>query len=245
MIELRTIQGPTGRLLRTMLAEKGLLNGTSQGRVNYGYGGPTSLPALNSRAGTFNKLQELQLLAKNGVSCIPFSVNPRELAPPLFGRKVHHTRGTDIVPVQCGRPDPLKRVSDFYTTVIPKKREFRVWAFRGKPIGTYEKTLEYPAKYGRKGRSREIWNWRNGFAYGFVHQDNAPKELKSLGCRAVDAVGLDFGAVDIIEGRDDRYYVLEINSAPGVEGRRQGITSLVNHIEAWVKSGFKEKKANG
>jgi hypothetical protein len=34
---------------------------------------------------------------------------------------------------------------------------------------------------------------------------------------------------------------LEVNSAPGVEGRRQGITSLVNHIEAWAKGGFRER----
>lgn len=241
MIELRAIKGPTGRLLHTMLAEKGLLTGVPRGRVNYGYGGTSSLPTLNARAGTVNKLQELQLLAKNGVSTVPFSINPAELRAPLFGRKVHHTRGTDIVVVACGRPNPLKRTSDFYTSIVAKKREFRVWAFRGVPIGTYEKTLQYPRKYGMKGRSREVWNWNNGFAYGFVHQDKSSKELKALGCRAINALGLDFGAVDIIEGNDGRYYVLEVNSAPGVEGRRQGISSLVNHIETWVKSGFKER----
>jgi hypothetical protein len=241
MIELVAIKGPTGRLLREMLQEKGLLTGRAQARVNYGYGGHTTLPALNGRAGTINKLQELQLLAQNGVSVVPFSTNPASLRPPLFGRRIHHTRGTDIVLVQCGRPNPAKRVSDFYTTVIPKKREFRVWAFRGVPIGTYEKTLTYPRQYGMKGRSRDVWNWRNGFAYGFVHQNEVPKPLKALGVSAVDALGLDFGAVDIIQGNDDRYYVLEVNSAPGVEGRRQGITSLVNHIEAWAKGGFKER----
>lgn len=245
MIELRAIKGPTGRLMRRMLVEKGLITGDVKARINYGYGGGghSNLPTLNAKAGTLNKLQELQSLAKNGVLTVPFSVEPRDLKPPVFGRKIHHTRGKDIKVVMCGRPNPAKRVSDYYTSMVPKKREFRVWAFRGAPIGTYEKKLEYPHKLGLRGRSREVWNWRNGYAYSFLHQDNAPKELKQLGVRAVDALGLDFGAVDIIEGHDGKFYVLEVNTAPGVEGRRQGITSLANHIEKWANSGFPAREA--
>lgn len=244
MIELHAIKGPTGRLLASMLQEKGLFGPEVKGVVNYGYVrmGARGLPALNSKAGCLNKLQELQLLAKNGVSTIPHSVEPSKLSPPLFGRRIHHTRGNDIVVVQCGRPNPLKRVSDFYTTIVPKAKEFRVWAFRGVPIGTYEKVLTYKWKLGGKGRSLDVWNWKNGYAYTFVHPKDAPKELKKLGTMAVDALGLDFGAVDIIQGKDGKFYVLEINSAPGTEGRRQALVSLVNHIEAWVKAGFPERE---
>ena len=243
MIELHAIAGPTGRLLREMLREKGLLTGAPRGRVNYGYGGRCALPTLNERAGTLNKLQELEALARAGVLTVPFSTNPLDLQAPLFGRKIHHTRGNDIVLVQCGRPNPARRVSDFYTHVVPKRKEFRVWAFRGQPIGTYEKVLQYPTKNGRGGRSRDVWNWRNGYAYVFVHQREAARELKATGVAAIAALGLDFGAVDIIEGNDGRYYVLEVNTAPGVEGRRQGITSLVTHIEEWARAGFPAREA--
>jgi hypothetical protein len=245
MIELHAIQGPTGRLLATLLEEKGLFEGEPKGQVNYGYqprSGRGGLPVLNAKAGTLNKLQELQLLAKNGVSTVPHSINPLELSPPLFGRKVHHTRGNDIVVVQCGRPNPAKRVSDFYTTILHKTHEYRVWVFRGTPIGTYEKLLTYPERLGLRGRSKDVWNWRNGYGYEFVHPKEAAKELKKLGCSAIEALDLDFGAVDIIEGTDKKFYVLEVNTAPGVEGRRQALVSLANHIETWVKEGFPERK---
>jgi hypothetical protein len=245
MIELRAITGPTGQLLAEMLTEKGLFKGDPKGIVNYGYvagGRGRSLPTLNAKAGCLNKLEELQLLAKNGVSTIPCSVDPRGLNPPLFGRRIHHTRGNDIVVVACGRPDPRKRISDYYTTIIPKTREYRVWAFRGIPIGTYEKVLTYPERLGLRGRSKDVWNWRNGYGYEFVHPKEAAKPLKALGCSAIEALDLDFGAVDIILGTDKKFYVLEVNTAPGVEGRRQALVSLANHIETWVKEGFPERK---
>jgi D-alanine-D-alanine ligase-like ATP-grasp enzyme len=44
-----------------------------------------------------------------------------------------------------------------------------------------------------------------------------PAGLRELGVAAVAAVGLDFGAVDIIWNQtQDRCYVLEINTAPGL-----------------------------
>jgi D-alanine-D-alanine ligase-like ATP-grasp enzyme len=39
-----------------------------------------------------------------------------------------------------------------------------------------------------------------------------------LSVEAVAALGLDFGAVDIIEDKEGNFYVLEINTAPGLEG---------------------------
>jgi D-alanine-D-alanine ligase-like ATP-grasp enzyme len=35
---------------------------------------------------------------------------------------------------------------------------------------------------------------------------------------AVNTLGLDFGAVDLIVAKDGRVYVLEVNTAPGIEG---------------------------
>lgn len=246
MIELRANPGPTGRLLREMLAGKGLLTGPARGVVNYGHGGPTNLAQLNARAGTFNKLRELEILLAGHVQTVPFSTARFELVPCL-GRRLHHTRGTDIVMYGPRGIEMLARSSggrsDFFTKLIPKRREFRVWAYRRTCIGVYEKMLTYPRKLGRKGRSKEVWNWRNGYAYEFRRPSEMPDALKRVGIAAVDALGLDFGAVDIILGNDERYYVLEVNTAPGVEGPRQALASLVNHIAKWAAGGF--KKRNG
>ena len=45
---------------------------------------------------------------------------------------------------------------------------------------------------------------------------------------AIKALGLDFGAVDIIYNEaEDQHYVLEVNTAPGLEG-----TTLQKYTEA-------------
>lgn len=239
MLQLRANPGPTGRLLRQMLAEKGLLGNPVRGVVNYGHGGPSNLPTLNRRAGTFNKLQELEMLRQKGVATVPFARSPEGLAAPFFGRSLHHTRGTDIIVYRTHQA--RGRRHDFYTQQIDKQQEFRIWSYRRTVIGCYEKLLTYPAKLGRRGRSREVWNWRNGYAYTFRHPDQIPDQLKELARAAIDAVGLDFGAVDLIVDRRGRGYVLECNSAPGVEGPRQCLASLVNHIEKWARGGFKRR----
>jgi len=46
-----------------------------------------------------------------------------------------------------------------------------------------------------------------------------PKGLRPLAHRAVETLGYDFGAVDILdlgEGAEPRYIVLEVNSAPAL-----------------------------
>jgi hypothetical protein len=54
-------------------------------------------------------------------------------------------------------------------------------------------------------------------------------------------VSLDFGAVDILHGKDGHFYVLEVNTAPEVEGEgRQVIQSLADKIAAWEKNGILE-----
>lgn len=242
MIQLRANPGSTGRLLKEMLMAKGLLTGEVKGVVNYGYGGPTTLPCLNRKAGTFNKLQELEMLQAKGVATVPFSRSPMDLAAPVLGRSLRHTKGRDI---RLYRVHAVIPKHDYFTQLVPKQREFRIWAYRRKVIGIYEKILSYPNKNGRRGRLRDVWNRANGYAFLFRSPQDTVPELKALGVAAVDAIGLDFGAVDIIQGTNGRYYVLEVNGAPGCEGPRQGMSSLVNHIDKWARNGFKKRNGEG
>jgi len=65
----------------------------------------------------------------------------------------------------------------------------------------------------------EIRNHSNGFVYtreGF----EAPQCVIESAISSFDASGLDFGAVDVIYNeKQNRAYVLEINTAPGLEGQ--------------------------
>jgi hypothetical protein len=239
MLQLRAAKGPTGRLLQQMLRDKGLLSGKAQAVVNYGYAEDSGLPTLNRNAGRVNKFEELCKLDDAGVRVVPFSDRAGALEPPVFGRRLHHSRGTDIL-VYHGAA--LARRSDYYTQFIPKTKEFRVWVFRDKALATYEKVLTYAERNGRRGQSKDVWNWANGYAYTFISPDTVPDVLKRLATAAVKALDLDFGAVDTLLGEDRKHYVLEVNTAPGTQGQaRQGVTSLVNCIDRWARAGFQAR----
>jgi glutathione synthase/RimK-type ligase-like ATP-grasp enzyme len=98
-----------------------------------------------------------------------------------------------------------------YVKSINKTKEFRVHVVADQAIDLQEKR--------RKNGSRAnemIRNLDNGWV--FCRQNIvAPAGLKELGVAAVKAVGLLFGAVDIIfDAVGNRLYVLEVNTAPGL-----------------------------
>lgn len=103
-----------------------------------------------------------------------------------------------------------------YTKYIPKKDEYRVHVFRDTIIDLQ-----------RKARSSEIededvnWQIRN-HANGFIFMREGvelPDSAKEMCIKAIKVVGLDFGAIDLIwNEKENKYYILEINTAMGLEG---------------------------
>lgn len=239
MIELRGMRGSTtAPLLAEQLAVMGVQLGTGPeagGIVSYGVAVNSPLPTLNAAAGTFDKFEELTRLREAGISVPLFSVDGAGLAFPILGRKRHHSKAKDIIPIlQNDREFEWRKAggaSDYFVQYIPLDREFRVWGYRRRPLATYEKVLSWPDKYKHIGR-----NFDNGFAFAFMAEP--PGEAETLGCAAIQALGLDFGAADILLGKDGRYYVLEVNTAPGVQGPRQCIVNLAQKIAKWEQLGF-------
>lgn len=116
-----------------------------------------------------------------------------------------------------------------YTKYIPKTLEYRLHVFQGEVFFTQ-----------RKARKKEVpdeeinWKIRN-HANGFVFAHNEGVDLgegaNQLAILAVNTLGLNFGAVDIIyNAKRDKYYVLEVNSAPGLEGE-----TLNKYVEQFRK----------
>src|SRR5690606_38651979 len=65
---------------------------------------------------------------------------------------------------------------------------------------------------------RLIRNHDNGWVFGLVRDEDGAAKAIEEAAKAVQVLGLDFGAVDVIIGRDDGLpYVLELNTAPGLE----------------------------
>lgn len=103
-----------------------------------------------------------------------------------------------------------------YTAYVKKSQEYRYHVFSGRVVDIQ-----------RKARRREVpddqvnWQVRNldgGFIFareGVVESEEASENA----IKAVASLGLDFGAVDLIfNERENKYYVLEVNTAPGLAG---------------------------
>lgn len=101
-----------------------------------------------------------------------------------------------------------------YVLYKKKKHEFRVHVFQGSVIDVTQKKR----RTGFEGRNNQIRNHQNGWVYCRENVE-APNGIETLALDACAALGLHSGAVDIIWNQhENKCYVLEINTAPGIEG---------------------------
>lgn len=138
---------------------------------------------------------------------------------PIVCRTVLAGHSGDGIVIAANRRELV--AAPLYVQYVKKSHEYRVH------VGSRGREQQIIA-IQRKARNRAIpddqINWQvrnhhNGFV--FVRGDVAP-DPSVLACARTGLVasGLDFGAVDVIwNERQQRAYVLEINTAPGLEGQ--------------------------
>lgn len=127
----------------------------------------------------------------------------------------------------------LKKLnSPLYVKYIPKVDEYRVHVIGGVVVDFQKKALKKEF-IGNEKVDWKIRNLNNGFV--FIREGvSPPKEVLDQAIKAVEICGLDFGAVDVIwNNHRGKAYVLEVNTAPGLEGQTvetyiDGLTNLYN-----------------
>lgn len=121
-----------------------------------------------------------------------------------------------------------------YTQYIKKTKEWRVHC-------THDEVFFVQ----RKARKREVpddqVNWKirnhqNGFIYAHNEGEPIANIARLLAMKAVQALGLDFGAVDIIETANGSFFILEVNTACGLTGAT--VDAYVNFFQK--EMGLKE-----
>lgn len=135
----------------------------------------------------------------------------------VMARKILTGHSGDGI-VYCGEEEDIPN-APLYTAYVKKKHEYRVHMFKDTPSIFVQ----------RKARNTAIadpnWKIRNlagGFAYASdpTNVGSIPPDVLTQARAAFERSGLDFGAVDVIyNDHEQKAYVLEINTAPGIMGR--------------------------
>lgn len=182
-----------------------------------------------------NKLRAFEVLENTAGVTIPKFTTHADVAAAIFNTTVvrhklsgHSGEGIELVEKGEGLP-----VAPLYVEYVPKKQEYRVHVFQ-------EEAIDIQRKARKKDVADENVNWKvrnltGGFIYARDFEpDDLPKGIEQMAVRAVKALGLDFGAVDLIYNQNQgQLYVLEVNTAPGLQG-----TTLEAYTKAIAKSGF-------
>ncbi len=171
---------------------------------------PENVALATSKLTTFQKFQE------HNVPCPDWTTDKQTAKQWITeGHEVYartqlsgHS-GSGIV--VCSDPNNLTHAK-LYTKRVKAKYEFRVHVFKGKVI-------DFQQKKRRNGAEANpyIRNHSNGYVY--ARSDVAlPEVVAQAATKAVSALSLDFGAVDIgYVSLHNTAYCYEVNTAPGLE----------------------------
>jgi len=221
---------PTGRVLAEALSMEHGRMLLGEARTNAPSGlirwGNRSAPNIDVPARCLNraaaielashKLKSLDLLREAGIPVPDFDTDPEALVEragyPILGRRMQHARATDVV-LCLQRRDWRRRPRDYYVAYIPTNREYRLHVAGGEVIRIQGKYLDVREDYVP---------WVRNYATG--HRFRAPRKrlhnarlASAVG--AVEALGLDFGAVDLIVADSGAHYILEVNTSPSCSPR--------------------------
>lgn len=167
-----------------------------------------------------NKLSAFVSLKQAGVPVPPFTTSideakewQREKATVLCRNLLRGSAGRGITvcsPLEDLDPSPL------YVKYMKKKREYRIHVFNGEVIDIQQKRTrtEETGEVDYQIRSHE-----NGWVFVRSSIKDYDDSFSDMAVNAVRGLGLDFGAVDLIYNLHyDTPLVLEVNTAPGLEG---------------------------
>lgn len=171
-----------------------------------------------------NKFESLRTLRNQGVGTPETWTNAEDVLFPALARKINHSQGSDII--LCLQKQDVRRALNrgrkYFVRYIPTDREYRAHVFRGQVFRINQKLLQ----------DREEWvphirNITHGYTFARPRQEMGAAATE-MAIRAVSALGLDFGAVDLVIGDDNRPYVLEVNTGPSLV--EVGVEAYVEQI---------------
>lgn len=114
----------------------------------------------------------------------------------------------------------------YASPIVDKKLEYRVFVFNG-----------YALKVVRRHHPQQeqvAWNIANGGVSTRLLRESWPIPAVQAAITAGDKLGLEWYAADVIVDKDEKPYVLELNTAPGLQ-RPQTLKTLVKVFTSKTK----------
>lgn len=216
---------PTGRKLAEALGVRhGIFTpdfGTPEILVRWGsrklMGYPTHvLNSARAIAHASDKLRALKIMREEGIPTIDFfetwEAAFKHENDVILGRKRRGMQGRDIVAYQPGCEVPMSGFRhEWYSIYRRPTRELRIHVVGDDVIRVQGKYLDVPEHAERNAHVR---NYKTGYRYRAPAQE-PHSSRKEWAVEAVKALGLDFGAVDmLLFGSDEECAILEVNTAP-------------------------------
>lgn len=187
--------------------------------VRWGSRVPTSDNGINLLSGVrvaSNKLMALVRLQSSGV-LIPTLFTTSDFETIANVRRIFRKRSRQDANdspyfVEANDfPDPSRAAEyDYALEHIASDNEYRVDIFGGHPIKIQEKVPTWGLNSSTDVRSSSL-GWSTAILKG-----PPCAGLVEATASAVSSLGLHFGVVDIVEGKDGQLFVLEVNTAPGM-----------------------------
>lgn len=162
------------------------------------------------------KFTDARLLTHAGVETVAVAIDRGNGA--WLPRRNNHMGGHDLL--QPGKADYWVEKEDIV-------EEYRIHCFLGKSIRAGKKV---PMTDGGP-----VHAWVRTYDAGWRLRYRGFKStlvMRKLAVEALKALELDFGAVDIGKKADGKLLVLEVNRAPGIEGRT--VDAYANAVRKWM-----------
>lgn len=187
---------------------------------------------LNSLDAPLTKVKEIERLQYVGVPTVILYMDVKKIHADLLPRTLQHQGGHDLL-IRPTHPD-------YQVVKEPFVKEFRLHSFAGRSIRAGVKV----PREGFTPCSELEWRpdaslvhpWVRSFDAGWrVNYDGfkSTNDLRGLAHKAVKALNLTFGAVDIAQLSNGSLKVLEVNRAPGIDGNT--IAAYTRAITRWMK----------
>jgi len=178
-----------------------------------------------------NKLEAFRAMQRAGVQVPDFTTNRGEANDWLqeghgvVARSVLRGHSGQGITIHTGNSE-LPQVP-LYVRYMKKKSEYRVHVFRGEVIDIQEKRKRQETP--NEQVDYQVRNHHNGWVFCRDGINLPSAAIREQAIAAVAALGLDFGAVDVIwNAHHKTVHVLEVNTAPGLEGTT--LTTYANKI---------------